>query len=77
MQVTKDNFDSTMPLVTQAVQECAFVAFDCEMTGLFLQGQEHSYIDDMPARYAKVPPLSRLDSALTSRDVVYDQVPSL
>lgn len=35
LQVTRDNFAQALPVLRQALQECAFFAFDCEMTGLF------------------------------------------
>ena len=41
-------------MIKEAVEECDFVAFDCEMTGLFLENNEGSYLDDMALRYYKV-----------------------
>lgn len=53
-QVTRHNFDAAVKNIKEAVEECDFVAFDCEMTGLFLDNNEGSYLDDMPLRYYKV-----------------------
>ena len=52
-QITRHNFDAAMPAFVEALQSCDFVAFDEEMTGLFLDKQPHSNLDDMPARYSK------------------------
>lgn len=60
-QVTRHNFDAAAQNIKEALEECDFVAFDCEMTGLFLDNNEGSYLDDMPLRYYKVLP-----SAITS-----------
>ena len=54
MQITKTNFESTLPAVKKAIHECDFLSFDCEMTGLFLDDNAHSMLDNMPARYSKV-----------------------
>ena len=53
-QVTRHNFDEALQSIKNAINECDFVAFDCEMTGLFLDNNEASYLDDMPLRYYKV-----------------------
>lgn len=53
-QVTRHNFESAFPAIKEAIDECDFVAFDCEMTGLFLENNEGSYLDDMSLRYYKV-----------------------
>lgn len=52
--MTKHNFKDSIPLLQQALHECHFVAFDCEMTGLFLDNNDNAFVDDMPARYEKV-----------------------
>ena len=54
MQITKKNFQSALPAVKEAIHECDFLSFDCEMTGLFLDDNAHSMLDNMPARYSKV-----------------------
>lgn len=53
-QVTRHNFDTAAQNIKEALEECDFIAFDCEMTGLFLDNNEGSYLDDMPLRYYKV-----------------------
>lgn len=54
MQITKKNFESALPAVKEAIHECDFLSFDCEMTGLFLDDNTHTMLDNMPARYSKV-----------------------
>jgi hypothetical protein len=54
LQVTIDNYTATLPALATAIEESTFLALDCEMTGLFLDTAQHSLLDDMPARYAKV-----------------------
>ncbi len=34
MQVTKDNFQTELPKIKRAIDECDFLAFDTELTGL-------------------------------------------
>jgi hypothetical protein len=53
LQVTRSNFTAVLPAVRQALQDCQFFAFDCEMTGLFLQGQDDYIVDNVSDRYAK------------------------
>lgn len=53
LQVTRSNFAAALPAVKAALQDCQFFSFDCEMTGLFLQGQEDYVVDDVADRYAK------------------------
>jgi hypothetical protein len=53
LQVTRSNFTAVLPAVRQALQDCHFFAFDCEMTGLFLQGQDDYVVDDVTDRYVK------------------------
>ena len=33
VDITRDNFQAMLPMVEQKLQECAFFAIDCEMTG--------------------------------------------
>ena len=58
MEVTRHTFRDTLPLVEQALDECQFYAFDCEMTGLFVsdrnglaEGKPPTYLHDMEDRY--------------------------
>jgi hypothetical protein len=53
LQVTRSNFAAVLPAVRQALQDCQFFAFDCEMTGLFLQGQDDYVVDDVTDRHVK------------------------
>lgn len=36
LYITRSNFTQALPVLRQALQECEFFAFDCEMTGLFV-----------------------------------------
>ncbi|KAF9586377.1 hypothetical protein BGW38_005961 [Lunasporangiospora selenospora] len=42
MEIFKKDFEATLPLLKQAIEECDFVAFDTEMTGI------------LPTRFTKV-----------------------
>ncbi|KAF8061172.1 PAT17 [Scenedesmus sp. PABB004] len=53
LQVTRSNFAAALPAVAAALASCQFWAFDCEMSGLFLAGQEDYAADDVDDRYAK------------------------
>ena len=53
LQVTRNNFLQTLPAIRQALDQCLFYSFDCEMTGLYLQGQEDYSLDDIEDRYIK------------------------
>eukprot|EP00879_Flechtneria_rotunda_P029453 GHRR01031860.1.p1 GENE.GHRR01031860.1~~GHRR01031860.1.p1 ORF type:complete len:217 (+),score=69.08 GHRR01031860.1:106-756(+) len=53
LQVTRHNFAAALLAIKQALQECQFYSFDCEMTGLWLQGQEDFAVDDVDDRYIK------------------------
>ncbi|GIL60258.1 hypothetical protein Vafri_14886 [Volvox africanus] len=54
VDVTRHNFEVMLPIVRRYLEACDFFAFDCEMTGLFLEGQNHNYLDDMEERYARI-----------------------
>jgi hypothetical protein len=56
VDVTRDNFEATLPSIKEALDECEFFAFDCEMTGLFLDGHKHEYLDDMQDRWVSSHP---------------------
>jgi poly(A)-specific ribonuclease len=52
MEVTRHNFDTILPHIKQALDECTFFSFDCEMTGLFLGDRNQgSFFDDIEERY--------------------------
>ncbi|KXZ50071.1 hypothetical protein GPECTOR_18g5 [Gonium pectorale] len=51
VDVTKHNFEAMLPVVRLYLSSCDFFSFDCEMTGLFLDGQNENYLDDMQDRY--------------------------
>jgi hypothetical protein len=51
MQVTRSNFRAALPSVKAALAECQFFAFDCEMTGLTLEGGEDKWLDDVHDRW--------------------------
>ncbi len=50
VDITRDNFNETFPLVERSLKECSFFSFDCEMTGLFLDGNKDEFLDDMQDR---------------------------
>lgn len=54
MEVTADNFVTVLPLASEAIEECDFVSFDCEFTGLACKGSRRPHPLDPPAiAYAK------------------------
>lgn len=53
LQVTRSNFAATLPAIKQALQDCQFFSFDCEMTGLFLPNQDDHLVDDVDDRYVR------------------------
>lgn len=53
LQVTRQNFRQALQVVREALAECQFFAFDCEMTGLTLEGQEDKLIDDVFDRHER------------------------
>jgi hypothetical protein len=53
LQVTRSNFRAALPAVRAALAECQFFAFDCEMTGLTLDGGEDKLIDDVHDRWGR------------------------
>ncbi|KAH7621320.1 putative Poly(A)-specific ribonuclease PARN [Nannochloris sp. 'desiccata'] len=62
MEVTRHNFAKTLPLVNEALAECKFYAFDCEMTGLFVKNNHNnngnnkapSFLGDIEDRYEEL-----------------------
>lgn len=50
VDITRENFNAMLPAVEEALKECTFYAYDCEMTGLFLESNGHDYLDTMQAR---------------------------
>ncbi|KAI9203692.1 ribonuclease H-like domain-containing protein [Polychytrium aggregatum] len=54
MDVTRSNFEATLAVIKQAIDECDFVAIDAEMTGLHSESTQraHTY-DTIQQRYAK------------------------
>lgn len=53
LQVTRSNFAASLPAIKQALQQCQFFSFDCEMTGLYLPNQDDHAADDVDDRYVK------------------------
>ena len=58
MQITRANFQQSLPVIKQALQDCQFFAFDCEMTGLDVQESTQEYLDEIEDRYHTVTPVS-------------------
>ena len=53
-QVTRRNFEDVLPQVRDALAECSFYAFDCEMTGLSETDHGTQFLDDIEERYRQV-----------------------
>ncbi|KAF9181945.1 hypothetical protein BGZ50_005223 [Haplosporangium sp. Z 11] len=54
MEIHKDNFVASLPLLQKAIQECDFVAMDTEMTGLAAPSNIPKREDSLATRYSKV-----------------------
>lgn len=54
MEVTKDNFVSTWPLMEQSIRNAEFVAIDTELTGLHDAGEEERYHDTLNERFERM-----------------------
>ena len=62
MEVTRDNFEETLPAIREALEGASFYAFDCEMTGLFVsenrnglaEGKPPAYLHDVEDRYEEL-----------------------
>eukprot|EP00878_Enallax_costatus_P036643 GHUV01041171.1.p1 GENE.GHUV01041171.1~~GHUV01041171.1.p1 ORF type:complete len:158 (-),score=14.20 GHUV01041171.1:18-491(-) len=52
VDITRQNLKDSLPAVREALDKCSFYALDCEMTGLFTDGNKHEYLDDIQARCA-------------------------
>eukprot|EP00882_Tetradesmus_deserticola_P014874 GHRQ01015828.1.p1 GENE.GHRQ01015828.1~~GHRQ01015828.1.p1 ORF type:complete len:190 (+),score=56.60 GHRQ01015828.1:265-834(+) len=59
VDVTKENFQTVLPKIKEALEKCTFYSFDCEMTGLFTDGNKHEYLDDIQSRYSKMTESSK------------------
>ena len=55
-QVTRHNFQQVLPDVRQALADCQFFSFDCEMTGLYPDSSDAAATphDDYEERYRKL-----------------------
>lgn len=53
-QVTKHNFEATLPAIQHALDECLFFTFDCEFTGLHVDDARYQFLDTMEERYQQV-----------------------
>ncbi|KAL4240976.1 hypothetical protein ACF0H5_001758 [Mactra antiquata] len=55
MEITRKNFKESLEVIETAINECSFLAFDGEFTGLNHAGMSHAAIFDTPEeRYYKV-----------------------
>ncbi|KAF9210132.1 hypothetical protein CPC16_011597 [Podila verticillata] len=54
MEIIKDNFEASLPMLKKAIEECDFVAMDTEMTGLALPINVPKNTDSLSTRYQKV-----------------------
>ncbi|KAF6265217.1 hypothetical protein COO60DRAFT_1035218 [Scenedesmus sp. NREL 46B-D3] len=59
VDVTRENFQKLLPTIKEALERCTFYSFDCEMTGLFTDGNKHEYLDDIQSRYTKMTESSK------------------
>lgn len=60
MDTTRENFEEVLPEVLEAIQGCAFVALDLEMSGISLTDPQFrtNYGDTPQERYAKMRPVA-------------------
>ncbi|KAG0344155.1 hypothetical protein BG004_004690 [Podila humilis] len=54
MEIVKGNFETSLPMLKKAIEECDFVAMDTEMTGLGLPINIPKATDSLASRYRKV-----------------------
>ncbi|KAF9953806.1 hypothetical protein BGZ72_005121 [Mortierella alpina] len=54
MEILKENFEASLPLLQKAIAECDFVAMDTEMTGLSAPIHNYKPQDSLATRYSKV-----------------------
>jgi hypothetical protein len=56
MELLRDNFERSLPMLEEAINECDFMAIDIEFTGLDPRGQPtpRSESDNIQERYEKV-----------------------
>ncbi|KAI0244691.1 hypothetical protein L0F63_004482 [Massospora cicadina] len=53
MEVTKENFATTLPVIEKALESCEFYAIDLEMTGIVLPGRKINSVENLGERYQK------------------------
>ena len=54
-QVTNDNFETLYPEICSHIDNCSFLAFDCEFTALRADSsQRNSLFDDLQTRFTKL-----------------------
>lgn len=58
LQITRTNFQQSLPVIKQALHDCQFFAFDCEMTGLEVLETKQEYLDQIEDRYHMVMPVT-------------------
>ena len=55
VEVTRSNFQETLPLVQKVIDQCSFFAIDCEFTGLECStATEKTLFDSPEERYSKL-----------------------
>ncbi|KAG0265964.1 hypothetical protein BGZ95_003166 [Linnemannia exigua] len=54
MEILKEDFEATLPLLHEAISKCDFVAMDTEFTGLNTPANAHRHPDSLSTRYSKV-----------------------
>ncbi|KAF9566880.1 hypothetical protein EC968_003543 [Mortierella alpina] len=54
MEILKESFEASLPLLQKAIAECDFVAMDTEMTGLSAPINNYKPQDSLATRYSKV-----------------------
>ncbi|MEW5310647.1 MAG: hypothetical protein WDW38_002425 [Sanguina aurantia] len=55
MQITKHNFQESLPRVRSLIEAASFISWDCEMTGLFVDNNSRDHpLDSYSERYSKL-----------------------
>ena len=48
MEITKDNFDEALEIVSNAIKQCDLMAFDTEFTGFSISEEDRGHISWFP-----------------------------
>ncbi|KAH3744629.1 poly-specific ribonuclease parn [Pelomyxa schiedti] len=64
MDVVRENFLESLPIIEEAIQQSDFVAIDTELTGLSSEQDQESMLDTVQDRYSKIRSSSISDNFL-------------